>query len=283
MSNPLIHSRDAFAARHPEQRAILGGRDWGYLDVGKGPVLVLIPGTLGRGDIFWNQIEALSGRLRIVAVSYPDSGGVVDWAQDLLALFGRLGIGRATVLGSSLGGYLAQQIAGIAPERVEALVAANTLHSAEGIKDRPPYSLDLMAAPIGDLRAGFGAGMEIWRKAHPDQSDLVDLLLQEAGGRILEPELRARLDALKTAQELPPMGLPGDRIFTVEADDDPLIPPQMRAAVRARLRPAVAYRYLHGGHFPYIARPALYTAMLEQIMGLSGTGHDWGAGPERSA
>jgi hypothetical protein len=42
----------------------------------------------------------------------------------------------------------------VAPERVDALVAANTLHSAAGIKERPPYSLDLMAAPIADLRAG---------------------------------------------------------------------------------------------------------------------------------
>lgn len=283
MTNPLIRSRDAFAARHPERRAVLGGRDWGYRDVGAGPVLLLIPGTLGRGDVFWNQIEALTDRLRIVAVSYPDGGGVADWAQDLLALFGRLGIGRATVLGTSLGGYLAQQIAGIAPERVEALVAANTLHSAAGLAERAPHSPGPMAAPIEDLRAGVGAGMEIWRRGHPDQSDLVDLLLQEAGGRILEPELRARLNALKTAQELPPMGLPGDRIFTVEADDDPLIPPRMRAAVRARLRPAVAYRYRHGGHFPYLARPAVYTAMLEQIMGLDGTGHDWGTGAERSA
>lgn len=283
MTNPLIQSRDDFAARHPEQRAILHGRNWGYRDIGKGRVLLLIPGTLGRGDIFWNQIEALSDRLRIVTVSYPDSGGVAEWADDLLALFGQLGIGRATVLGSSLGGYLAQQIAGVAPERVDALVAANTLHSAAGIKERPPYSLDLMAAPIADLRAGFGTGMEIWRKAHPDQGDLVDLLLREAGGRILEPELRARLNALKTAQELPPTGLPGDRIFTVEADDDPLIPPPMRAGVRARLRPAVAYRYLHGGHFPYIARPALYTAMLEQIMGLDVAGPEWGQGTERTA
>ena len=283
MTNPLISSRDAFAARHPEQRAVLRGRDWGYRDIGQGRVLLLIPGTLGRGDVFWNQIEALSGRLRIVAVSYPDSGGVAEWAEDLLALFGQLGIGRSTVLGSSLGGYLAQQIAGIAPERVEALVAANTLHSAAGLAGRPPYSLDLMAAPIADLRAGFGAGMELWRQAHPDQSDLVDLLLQEADGRILEPELRARLNALKTARELPPMGLPGDRIFTVEADDDPLIPPAMRAAVRARLRPAVAYCYLHGGHFPYIARPSHYTAMLEQIMGLDVTGPDWGTGAERTA
>ena len=63
MSNPLITARDAFAAQFPERRIALNGRDWGYLEAGQGPALLLIPGTLGRGDIFWQQIAALSDRL----------------------------------------------------------------------------------------------------------------------------------------------------------------------------------------------------------------------------
>ncbi|MAW87572.1 MAG: hypothetical protein CMJ42_13705 [Phyllobacteriaceae bacterium] len=283
MTNALIAARDTFALAHPEQRAVFDGRDWGYRDIGQGSCLLLIPGTLGRGDIFWQQIEALAGRLRIVAVSYPDRGGIAEWAGDLFALLDRLGIDRASVLGSSLGGYLAQFMAGTAPERVERLIAANTLHSVAGLAERLPYALDLMAAPIADLRAGFGNGLKAWREAHPDQGDLVDLLLREAGGRILEGELRARLNALKTAPDLPPVPLARDRIFTVEADDDPLIPPDMRVAVRERLKPGTAYRFLHGGHFPYVARPDLYTSMLEAIMNLEQTGPDWGAGEERSA
>ena len=57
----------------------------------------------------------------------------------------------------------------------------------------------------------------------------------------------------------------------------------MRVAVRERLKPGTAYRFLHGGHFPYVARPDLYTSMLEAIMNLEQTGPDWGAGEERSA
>ena len=83
MTNPLINDRDRFAGTNPETRITLNGRDWGVLDVGAGPVLLLIPGTLGRGDIFWQQIEALSDRMRIVAVSYPgfDTGLVSDVAD----------------------------------------------------------------------------------------------------------------------------------------------------------------------------------------------------------
>jgi maspardin len=70
-------------------------------------------------------------------------------------------------------------------------------------------------------------------------------------------------------------------IVTIEADDDPLIPPEMRAAVRARLTPSVAYRFLSGGHFPYVARAADYTALLEQVLDLPSTGPDWGSDSER--
>lgn len=281
MTNDLIADRDQFTEQHPEQRMVLNGRDWGYIDVGEGPVLLLIPGTLGRSDIFWQQINALKGRIRIIATSYPAIGGVVEWGADIISLMDELKIDTATILGSSLGGFLAQYIAAKSPERVDRLIGANTLNSIAGLGSHPPYSLDLDAAPIDDLRAGFGTGLEGWRAAHPDQSDLVDLLLMEVGGRILEPELRRRLDALKTGPVLPPPGIPADRIITIEVNDDPLIPPEMRASVRDCLKPSVAYRFLEGGHFPYIARPEAYTALLEQVMDLDVTGPDWGTGAER--
>jgi maspardin len=277
VGNILIEERDEFAADFPENRVILNGRDWGMIDTGgDGPVLLLIPGTLGRADVFWKQIRALAGRVRIVALSYPDSRGVADWARDVVALLDQIGVERATVLGSSLGGYVAQYFAESYPLRINKLIAANTLHSVVGLDQLKPYSLDLEATPIEELRAGFSVGLKAWAKAHPDQGDLVDLLLTEASGRITEAELRARLVALKVGPELPPVSLDPANIVVIEADDDPLISAAMRAGVRARLLPGVTYRFTSGGHFPYIARSADYTALLEQVMGLTVNGLDWG-------
>jgi maspardin len=283
MDNRLIAARDRFADRHPEQRVLIGGREWGYVQAGEaGPALLLIPGTLGRGDIFWQQIEALEGRARIVAITYPKSGGVAEWASDLAELCGRIGFDRTTVLGSSLGGYLAQYFAAAYPHMTERLIAANTLHSVAEIAARPPYSSDLDNAPIEELRAGFGRGLGMWRDAHPEQAELVDLLMAEVGGRIPEPELRTRLNALKQGPELPPLSLPSERIATVESADDPLIPPPMRDAVRARLEPSVAYRFEWGGHFPYVARPDLYVSLLEEQLGLPVTRESWSQGKVRA-
>lgn len=276
MTNPLIAARDAFTTQNPETRITLNGRDWGLIDTGTGErALVLIPGTLGRADIFWQQIAALAPRLRVLSVSYPDAGGIEDWCADILSLMDEKGITQAAVLGSSLGGYLAQYIAGQAPERVSHLFAANTLHSVAGLETRPPYSADLTNAPIETLRAGFGMAMAAWGESHPEQADLVEFLLAEVGGRILEGEMRARLAALKHGPELPAMPLPGAAVTTIETLDDPLIPPPMRAAVRARLPGAAGFRFLWGGHFPYVLRPELYTNLIAARLGLAPLAREW--------
>ncbi len=283
MTNGLIAARDRFTARHPEERILINGREWGCVQAGDtGPALLLIPGTLGRGDIFWQQIEALKDRARIAAVTYPRSGGIAEWADDLAALCGRIVLDRVTVLGSSLGGYLAQYFAAAYPHLVERLIAANTLDSVAGVAARPPYSSDFDNAPIEEIRTGFGRGLGVWRDAHPEQAELVDLLMAEVSGRIPEPELRARLNALKRGPELLPLDLPRESIATIESVDDPLIPPPMREAVRARLQPSIAYRFEWGGHFPYVARPDLYVALLEEQLGLPITRGSWGEGEVRA-
>lgn len=283
MPNHLIADRDRFAKSHPEQRITIGGREWGYVKAGdSGPALLLIPGTLGRGDIFWQQIEALKDRARIVAVTYPKSGGVVEWASDLAELCGRLDLARVTVLGSSLGGYVAQYFAATYPQITERLIAANTLHSVADIATRPPYSSDLDMDPIEELRAGFGRGLGAWRESHTEQAELVELLMAEVAGRIPEPELRARLNALKRGPELPPLNMSQERVATIESADDPFIPPLTRTAVRARLKPAVAYLFEWGGHFPYIVRPGLYVSLLEEQLGLPVAGDGWGKGGMRA-
>jgi ribosomal protein S27AE len=100
---------------------------------------------------------------------------------------------------------------------VTRLIGANTLCSVKGLDQRMPYALDLMNAPIADLRAGFGEGLGAWAAAHPEQADLVALLMAEVNGRIPEAELRNRLNATKTAPDLPAVALPKADIYTIEA------------------------------------------------------------------
>jgi maspardin len=281
MTNPLTAARDAFLEATPERRIRINSRDWGAIRVGEsGPALVLIPGTLGRADIFWRQITALSGRARILALSYPECGGISDWAEDIAGMIVREDMQGAVVLGSSLGGYLAQYVTARYPDLVGGLVAANTMASVQGIDQIPPYRFDLVNTPIDDLRAGFTDGLKGWIDPANPYSDLAGLLLAEVAGRIPETELRARLQALKTAPELAVQSLPSRAIFTVQSDDDHLISPPMRAGLRTALAPGRRFCFTAASHFPYVTRPDDYTAMLREILGLVPVGSHWPKGQE---
>lgn len=265
----MISSRDQFCAEHPEQRHLVNNRSWGAICLGDaGPALVLLPGTLGRADIFWNQMLALQGQVRILALSYPATGGIEDWVVDINDLMRLHGINRATVLGSSLGGYVAQYFTAVYSKKADNLIAANTLPSTAILANIPPYNTDIDALPADQLMTGFRKGLQEWAVEEPHRAELVDLLLAEVAGRIPENELRARLKALQGGPVLPSQTLSKQSIFTVESADDRLIPQQVSDALRAQLDPVRSTCFEHGSHFPYITEPARYTQMLRDILDL---------------
>lgn len=102
---------------------------------GEGEPVVLITG-LGGDTAFWNgMVGLLSHRHRVITldnrgVGLTDCGGkpfsVADMAADVVAILDHLGIERSHVLGWSMGGNIAQQLAVDFPERVGALVLVST-------------------------------------------------------------------------------------------------------------------------------------------------------------
>ncbi len=277
MSVTLHDLRNRFVESNPEQKVEIRGRHWGAIYKGRGgPGLVMLPGTLGRASIFWQQFEALCDHARLLGVSYPASHDMGQWADDLARLLDFFKMERATVMGSSLGGYLAQLFAARHPDRVDVLIAANTLSTTTGLAQKPPYAGDLAGIPIAKLRRGFLRGLKERQKQRPFERELYELLFPEVEGGISGRHLRARLLALKHAPPLPVVPLPSSRIVVIESEDDPLVIPKVRDDVRAFLAPAVTYRFIRGGHFPYVMRPDAYLSILEEQMGLNVSGPDWG-------
>lgn len=107
---------------------------WGalhYEDAGSGPPVFLISGLNGLAATWGGIVSLLSDRFRVITHDHRGLGASDAWtgpytvaqiASDVLALMDGLGIGRAHVVGHSLGGAVAQAIAIDHPERVAALV-----------------------------------------------------------------------------------------------------------------------------------------------------------------
>src|SRR6266704_2873155 len=99
------------------------------------PWLVLIQG-MGFDRSGWEPVlPALRRSFRLVLVDNRGTGRsgrpdgsftVADMAGDVVAVLDAAGIGRAHVLGASLGGMVAQELAITRPERVDRLVLVGT-------------------------------------------------------------------------------------------------------------------------------------------------------------
>jgi pimeloyl-ACP methyl ester carboxylesterase len=102
---------------------------------GPGPALTLIHGGYLDSRAWEQHLEALSDRFTVLAPDvrgYGDSTGpggpwaVSDWGSDLLALWSDLGIDRSYLLGFSMGGLIALDVASRAPERLAGLILVST-------------------------------------------------------------------------------------------------------------------------------------------------------------
>ena len=114
------------------------------------------------------------------------SFGVADMAGDIVAMLDAAGIGRAHVLGASLGGMVAQELAIRHPERVDGLVLACT---APGW----PFAYPMPAASVRLIAATALMPAEAARRRHTENAlsartvrerpELVSRLLELQGSR----------------------------------------------------------------------------------------------------
>jgi len=106
---------------------------------GLGPV-VLLHGFPLTGAMWDELVPALADRYHLIV---PDLRGhgltdapeglyqMADHAGDVIALLDLLGIEQAALVGLSMGGYIALQLLTVAPERVSAVVLADTMGQAD--------------------------------------------------------------------------------------------------------------------------------------------------------
>ena len=105
---------------------ITGGTSIDYDIQGKGPPLLLI-GGLGFGRWCWfKQVPALSRHFRIITFDIRRTqnlaNGVADLSAKVAMLLEHLGLKKTHVLGTSLGGFVAQKLALERPDLVDRLV-----------------------------------------------------------------------------------------------------------------------------------------------------------------
>ncbi|WP_018700192.1 alpha/beta fold hydrolase [Amorphus coralli] len=111
------------------------GTRLGGLRAGAGPPLVLVHGYLGGAAMWEREVARFAGAFDVIAPDLPGYGGSADrpapdriggYAAAVLAHLDTLGLDRFHLLGHSMGGMIAQEMAATAPGRVDRLVLYGT-------------------------------------------------------------------------------------------------------------------------------------------------------------
>ena len=125
----------------------LAGIDVELFEAGRGHPLLWLHGANGF-DPAHPFVPPFAERRRLLVPSHPGFGksSLPDWldrpddiAVLYLELLDRLGVARAEIVGCSLGGWIAAEMASLAPERVAKLV----LVGPAGVKTGPGDKLDI--------------------------------------------------------------------------------------------------------------------------------------------
>jgi len=117
-----------------------------YYDIsGEGPPLVLI-GGLGFGRWGWfKQVPAFSRHFRTITFDVRGErrleNGVGDLVGEVASLLDHLGVKEAHVLGTSLSGFVAQELALVRPDLGDHLVLVCTSYGGRGPESMSPRAL----------------------------------------------------------------------------------------------------------------------------------------------
>jgi pimeloyl-ACP methyl ester carboxylesterase len=266
------------------------GHDVAYRQAGSGPVLVMIHGIAGSSGTWVPVMPLLAERFTVIAPDLLGHGesakprgdySLGAYASGIRDLLGVLGHDRATVVGHSLGGGVAMQLAYQFPQMAERLV----LVCSGGLgKEVSPllralslpgteYLLPAALAPqlhdlvgkVGGLFGRFGLRAdpllgEVWaawtrltdRRAQRAFIHTIRAVIDVAGQRV------SARDRLYLAHEIPTMIVWGDRDAVI---------PVSHAHVAHDLIPGSRLEVIPGaGHFLPFERPELLDRLLRDFV-----------------
>ena len=135
-------------AAQPQKEAVVFGQKIKYVDAGSGPVVVLLHGLGGNSTNWAFNTPALAQKFRVVVPDQVGFGGsdkplinyrVGTYVDFLDKFLSELKVERATLVGNSMGGWVAAAYALKHPTKVDKLVLVDAAGFA------PPKEFDLNA------------------------------------------------------------------------------------------------------------------------------------------
>lgn len=248
------------------------------------PWLVLIQG-MGFDRFGWEPVlRKLLRHFRLVLVDNRGSGGsdlptgsfgVADMATDIVAVLDAAGVRRAHVMGASLGGMVAQELAVDHPERVEGLVLVSTTPGWPFAYPMPAMSARLIAATGGMNREvalhRHAENALSGRTTIQGRPELLDRLVELQRSRPADPRAWSAQAAAgaRYAGRLRQTRIPA-RTLVLQGGADTVVDPRNAKVLAGRIPGAQLVIFPELGHLLFWQDPDGFVAVVTSFLLASG-------------
>jgi pimeloyl-ACP methyl ester carboxylesterase len=263
----------------------LPGADIFFAEKGGGEPVVFLGGLSGD-HLYWaGQLRAFGKHFRCLALDNRDVGQsayaagpytTADMAADVLGLLDHLALPPVHVVGASMGGMIAQELALAAPDRVKSLALVSTLGRADSWFRGTLTAFGLIRRQVADTAAFFEAILPWW-VSHRFCEDaervawLTWLLRQNPHPQRLDGFLR-QLDAVGRHDALGRLHGLRCPVLLLVGEDDCVAPPRFSAQLRREMPHAQLVLLPGVGHAPVVEDPGQFNARLAEFLGSQCTG-----------
>jgi 3-oxoadipate enol-lactonase len=255
-----------------------------YESHGEGQVIVFAHGVGGNHASWYQQVAFFARRYRVITFDHrgfgnstddPEGPGRAAFVDDLEALLDSLEIRDAALVAQSMGGWTMLGFTLRHPERVKALVMADTLG---GITEPGP-----MADQLAEIAAATRDMPQLERvlsRSFPDRDPAkAELYLQLASfNRADRFNLRGSSGQAPRPSQVAELDVP---ILFLAGDEDVLVPPQILKQVQKAI-PKSGLEFVPGaGHSVYFEAPDSFNQSVLRFLegvGFAGRGGEVAAG-----
>jgi pimeloyl-ACP methyl ester carboxylesterase len=226
------------------------------------PPLVLLPGALGTGDVFHHLLTGLGEHQRLISVSFPPLADARALADSLVQLMDVLELSVIDLLGTSLGGYVAQIVALRHHQRIRKLILANTFYDPGLQQARWPPPEKYAQLSSDEVLIAARLQLENGLTPTPAHSELKQLMLELVGAQQDSDHVMAMRLAVLTAEPLEKVMIEAADLTLIDDEFDPVIATETRMQMRHRYADSRLIKISEGGHFPAILQPRAYQAAV---------------------
>ena len=250
-----------------------------YREFGEGPgdTVVLLHAFPLDSRMFEPQAEALAGFRRLVTPDYPGFGrsprvpaqpDVRYYAEGVRGLLDRLGLERVVLGGVSLGGYVVFECLRLFPERVSALILANTRPEPDSEEIRE--NRKKMARRVAEEGVGVLIELQMERLLAASTLESNERVVEKVRGMILESNPNGVVAALGAMRERPDstplLGKIEVPTLVIGGEQDGISSPEVMGAMAEKIPASRHVTLPRAGHLSNLEAPEGFNAALKEFL-----------------